>query len=179
MCLFELHINHSSLSTQVRLCTFVLNNYLWKNRGHLWLFAWKFPPFWFLPVNNLMTFLFFHDKTLYILTDYARKIVDLHAKRAWSRWVHLTFYQTKALPLPTVFLLLCEFIEGKTTTMTRLKIFLTIAFLYAVVPGAWAQYSGWSGTEADPYQISSADDWNTLCANVNNGTSTYSGKFFK
>ena len=64
--------------------------------------------------------------------------------------------------------------------MTRLKIFLTIALLCAVVPGAWAQFSGGSGTEADPYQISTADDWIALCNNVNKGTSTtYNGKFFK
>ena len=36
-----------------------------------------------------------------------------------------------------------------------------------------------SGTEASPYQISSVDDWITLCTNVNKGTSNYSGKFFK
>lgn len=63
--------------------------------------------------------------------------------------------------------------------MTRLKIILTIALLCTVAQGAWAQYSGGSGTEADPYKISTADDWNTLCTNVNNGTSTYSSKFFK
>ena len=42
---------------------------------------------------------------------------------------------------------------------------------------AWAQWAG-SGTEADPYQISSTSNWNTLASYVNSGT-TYSGKFFK
>lgn len=60
--------------------------------------------------------------------------------------------------------------------MTRLKIFFTFALLCVVAQGAGA-WTG-SGSEADPYQISTADDWNTLCANVNNGTSTYNGKHF-
>lgn len=33
---------------------------------------------------------------------------------------------------------------------------------------AWAQFSGGSGTEDDPYLISSAEDWTTLTNNVNN-----------
>ena len=41
---------------------------------------------------------------------------------------------------------------------------------------AWA-WNG-TGTEADPYQISSTADWNTLATNVNNGSQTYSGKYF-
>ena len=41
--------------------------------------------------------------------------------------------------------------------------------------GAWTD----SGTEADPYQISTADDWTTLCTNVNNNSNNYSGKIFK
>ncbi len=35
-----------------------------------------------------------------------------------------------------------------------------------------------SGTVSDPYQIASTGHWNTLAANVNNGT-TYSGTYFK
>ena len=61
--------------------------------------------------------------------------------------------------------------------MTRLKAFFIFALLCVIVQGGWA-WTG-SGTEANPYQISSVDDWNTLCNNVNNGTSTYNGKFFK
>ena len=74
-------------------------------------------------------------------------------------------------------LYLCNRPESETTIMMRLKIFLIFAILCMVAQGAWA-WNG-NGTEANPYQISSVDDWNTLCANVNNGTSTYSGKFFK
>ena len=57
------------------------------------------------------------------------------------------------------------------------QIFLTFALLCVVAKGAWA-WNG-TGTQADPYQINTVDDWITLCTNVNNGTSTYSGKFFK
>ena len=60
--------------------------------------------------------------------------------------------------------------------MTRLKIFFTFALLGVVAQGVGA-WTG-SGSEADPYQISTADDWNTLCTNVNNGSNTYSGKYF-
>ena len=56
---------------------------------------------------------------------------------------------------------------------------MIIALLCAMVQGAWAQYSGGSGTETDPYKISTVDDWITLCTNVNDGTSTYSDTFFK
>ena len=56
-------------------------------------------------------------------------------------------------------------------------IVMTVAMLCTMAQGGWA-WSG-SGTKANPYQISSADDWNTLCTNVNNGNNTYSGKFFK
>ena len=60
--------------------------------------------------------------------------------------------------------------------MAKLKIFFTFALLCVVAQGVGA-WTG-SGSEADPFQISTADDWNTLCANVNNGTNTYSGKNF-
>ena len=61
--------------------------------------------------------------------------------------------------------------------MTRLRIFLSFALLCVVAQGTWA-WTG-SGTEASPYTISTVNDWITLCTNVNNGSSTYSGKFFK
>ena len=61
--------------------------------------------------------------------------------------------------------------------MTRLKVFFSFALLCIIAQGAWA-WTG-SGSEADPYQISTVEDWNTLCTNVNNGSNTYSGKFFK
>ena len=54
---------------------------------------------------------------------------------------------------------------------------LLIFALLAFGQTAWAQWTG-SGTEADPYLISSADDWNTLSDNVSNGTH-YTGKYFK
>jgi hypothetical protein len=46
---------------------------------------------------------------------------------------------------------------------------------------AWAQctFSGGSGTQADPYLISSVEDWNALANSVNDGTSTYSNTYFK
>ena len=60
------------------------------------------------------------------------------------------------------------------------KTILFLALLCAVAQGTWA-WSG-SGTQADPYLITSTADWNTLATNVNGGTSTsysYSGKYFK
>ena len=60
----------------------------------------------------------------------------------------------------------------KKTTILILIILLVFA------PKAWAQWNG-SGTETDPYQISSTADWNTLADKVNNGNQTYSSKFFK
>ena len=60
--------------------------------------------------------------------------------------------------------------------MRRNKLFLTFLTLLAFGQTAWA-WNG-SGTEADPYQISSTADWNTPADNVNNGSQTYSGKYF-
>ena len=59
----------------------------------------------------------------------------------------------------------------------RKNISMTIALLCMVVQTAWAQFSGGSGTQADPYQISSVADWNTLATNVEAGDS-YSGMYF-
>ena len=61
----------------------------------------------------------------------------------------------------------------------RKNIFMIIALLCTVAQGAWAQYSGGTGSATDPYLINSEADWITLCNNVNDGTSTYSGEFFK
>lgn len=61
--------------------------------------------------------------------------------------------------------------------MTRLKVFSTFVLLCVVMQGGWA-WTG-SGTESDPYQINTVDDWITLCTNVNKGSSTYQDKFFK
>ena len=60
------------------------------------------------------------------------------------------------------------------------KLSLILLALIALTQGAWAQstFSGGSGIENDPYQINSADDWNTLATNVNAGTN-YKGTYFK
>ncbi len=59
----------------------------------------------------------------------------------------------------------------------RKNIFMIFALLCMVVQGAWAQFSGGTGTLADPYQISSVADWNTLATSVNAGES-YSDQYF-
>ena len=41
----------------------------------------------------------------------------------------------------------------------------------------WA--TAYAGSESDPYLIGNLTQWTLLCTRVNNGTSTYSGKFFK
>lgn len=43
-------------------------------------------------------------------------------------------------------------------------------------PAAWADITG-SGTEADPYVLSTVADWNTFAANVNAGTNA--DKYYK
>lgn len=58
------------------------------------------------------------------------------------------------------------------------KLSLILLALIAFAQTTWAQWNG-SGTEADPYQISSTANWNTLADKVNNHDQTYSGKFFK
>lgn len=59
--------------------------------------------------------------------------------------------------------------------MKDLRNSLLILFaLLAFGQTTWAQWTG-SGTEANPYQISTEADWIALCNNVNNNTSTYSG----
>ena len=61
---------------------------------------------------------------------------------------------------------------------------LSLVMVLSLVPSlgltayADATYSGGTGTEADPYLISSVDDWKALAAAVNSGTD-YSGKYFK
>ena len=61
--------------------------------------------------------------------------------------------------------------------MKQIKHLLILFIMFAFGQTAWA-WSG-SGTSGDPYQIATAADWNTLATNVNNGTSTYSGVYFK
>ena len=61
---------------------------------------------------------------------------------------------------------------------------LSLAMVLSLVPSlgltAYADtaYSGGTGTEADPYLISTADDWKALATAVNGGTN-YSGNYFK
>ena len=64
--------------------------------------------------------------------------------------------------------------------MNKSSIFIFLALL-AFGSMAWAQ-TQWmgNGTEINPYQINSPDDWTLLCTNVNNGNNSgYSGTYFK
>lgn len=69
--------------------------------------------------------------------------------------------------------------------MKKFKLMLTrgltltlLAVLTSTVLMAQSRYSG-SGTEADPYQISSTSDWNTFADTVTRGIKDYNGVFFK
>ena len=58
-------------------------------------------------------------------------------------------------------------------------LFLVLVAALATVSPVWGQpFGGGTGTETDPYLITSATDWGTLAGDVNSGTS-YSGVFFK
>lgn len=61
--------------------------------------------------------------------------------------------------------------------MKKNRLFIMLFALLTFGQTAWAQWTG-SGTPSDPYRINSTSDWELLCTNVNNGTSTYNGKFF-
>ena len=65
--------------------------------------------------------------------------------------------------------------------MIKNTLLSALVLLMATTQTAWAQsvFSGGDGSQATPYEISSADDWNALANSVNLGTSTYSGKYFK
>lgn len=73
--------------------------------------------------------------------------------------------------------------KHKTRTKV-LSLLLSLVMVLSLVPSlgltayADATYSGGTGTEADPYLISTVDDWKALAAAVNSGTE-YSGKYFK
>ena len=62
--------------------------------------------------------------------------------------------------------------------MKNNKLIFTLIALIAFGQTTWAQWNG-SGTQTDPYKITSTVDWNTLASNVNNGSQTYSGTYFK
>lgn len=65
----------------------------------------------------------------------------------------------------------------KLTIIVRF-VFVSIIMLFGVISGVNAQGLSGSGTEGDPYLISSVADWNTFAADVNGGYN-YSGKFVK
>lgn len=65
----------------------------------------------------------------------------------------------------------------KLTIIVRF-VFVSIIMLFGVISGVNAQGLSGSGTEGDPYLISSVADWNTFATAVNGGYS-YSGKFVK
>ncbi len=71
----------------------------------------------------------------------------------------------------------------KINLSTRLKgidyIFrFILLYLFNLGSPAFAQWSG-TGTSSDPFLINNVTDLTTLATNVNNGTSTYSSRFFK
>ena len=58
------------------------------------------------------------------------------------------------------------------------KIFTLLAAMLLVPWVGWGQdFSGGTGTENDPYLISSSDDLKSLATSVNNGE-PYEGKYF-
>ena len=59
--------------------------------------------------------------------------------------------------------------------LVRAALMLLIALLTTTT--AWAQFSGGSGTQANPYRIATVDDLNQLANNVNSGTK-YSNTYF-
>ena len=63
----------------------------------------------------------------------------------------------------------------KEKTSSRARLLLSLLALLTA-PAAWADITG-SGTEADPYVLSTTDDWNTFAANVNAGTNA--DKYYK
>ena len=62
--------------------------------------------------------------------------------------------------------------------MKKSKLFLMLLVLFAFGPTAWAQGLSGSGTEADPYLITSTADWNTFASNVNRDNN-YLNEFLK
>ena len=60
---------------------------------------------------------------------------------------------------------------------------LLVAFLATLSGAVWGQetttaFSGGSGTDADPYQISTEEDLKTLATSVNDEKNDYKGKYF-
>ncbi|MBR5051627.1 MAG: hypothetical protein IKW91_00200 [Bacteroidaceae bacterium] len=68
--------------------------------------------------------------------------------------------------------------------MKRNYFFRLVLLLFAVILGQSVKaqtFSGGTGTETDPYQIASLDDWNTLAYAIvgNSDQAAFAGKFFK
>ena len=61
--------------------------------------------------------------------------------------------------------------------MKKRSLFFFLMLALGLPWAAQAQFSG-SGTESDPYLISSSSDWSSLASKVNSGTN-YSGKYFR
>ncbi len=70
------------------------------------------------------------------------------------------------------------YISTYTKKTVRYLWFSLLFLLLCANMNIHAQWTG-SGTSGDPYLINSISDLATLASNVNNGTSTYSGQFFK
>jgi hypothetical protein len=60
--------------------------------------------------------------------------------------------------------------------LARATMTLLLALFTSI--GAWATITG-NGTQASPYTINSADDWNTFAGWINNSNSTYASKCYK
>lgn len=60
-----------------------------------------------------------------------------------------------------------------------MKKVLLFSLAFAASISSWAQtFSGGSGTEADPYKITKAADFNELATEVNDNANTFTGKYF-
>lgn len=66
--------------------------------------------------------------------------------------------------------------KKKISFLSRAVMMLFVMLLTAST--AWATITG-TGTQADPYVLSTVDDWNTFASNVNNNTKDYSGEYVK
>ncbi len=80
---------------------------------------------------------------------------------------------------PMIALIQTKNIMRTNNLKTKMKRTFAALLLFALLAptAAWAQFSGGSGTEDDPYIIATTDDMDELASQVNNGND-YSGKFF-
>ncbi len=69
--------------------------------------------------------------------------------------------------------------KNKFNTATFLRqLTLTLIAVMLTATTAWAQGLSGTGTDFDPYLITSKDDWNTFASQVSGGNTSYSGKYF-